>query len=117
MQKKGIIIRYNVWYFILAALVSAPFSARSNIAMGILLVSMFLVWMGYAAGNRIGGSAYVWEWTAVCTAYLKTLAVCSVLQRVSFAPVARLAFIAGFVSWIVVLVALVAITIETRKRD
>lgn len=117
MRKKEIVIRYNVWYFILAALVAAPFAAHNNIAIGILLISIFLVWMGYAAGNRIGGSAYVWEWTAVCTAYLKALAVCSVLQRVSFAPVARLAYIVGFVSWIVVLVAFVAITIETRKRD
>ena len=117
MQKKGIVIQYNVWYLILAALVAAPLAAYNNFAMGILLLSAFLVWVGYAASNRIGGSAFVWEWTAVCMAYLKALAVCSVLQRVSFAPVARLAFIARFVSWIVVLVAFVAITIETRKRD
>ncbi len=61
--------------------------------------------------------AFVWEWVAICAAYLKALAVCNVLQRVSFAPVARLAFIAGFASWIVVLLAFVAITIESRKRD
>ena len=117
MQKKGIVIQYNVWYLILAALVAAPFAAYNNFAMGILLLSAFLVWVGYAASNRIGGSAFVWEWVGICAAYLKALAVCNVLQRVSFAPVARLAFIAGFVSWIVVLVAFVAITIETRKRD
>ena len=117
MRKKEIVIRYNVWYLILAALVAAPFAARSNIAMGILLISTFFVCVGYTVGDRAGGSAFVWEWVAICAAYLKALAVCNVLQRVSFAPVARLAFIAGFASWIVVLLAFVAITIEARKRD
>ena len=117
MRKKEIVIRYNVWYFILAALVAAPFAAHNNIAMGILLISTFFVCVGYTVGDRAGGSAFVWEWVAICAAYLKALAVCNVLQRVSFAPVARLAFIAGFASWIVVLLAFVAITIEARKRD
>lgn len=117
MQNRKISIQYNAGYFILAALVAAPFAAHNNIAMGILLISTFFVCVGYTVGDRAGGSAFVWEWVAICAAYLKALAVCNVLQRVSFAPVARLAFIAGFASWIVVLLAFVAITIESRKRD